>query len=151
MAGQKTPAWLKCGRWVAGSGIVLAILLGIGHVALVEFERPPHNHITVGLARELADAFEAIDADGELRCSVLASGGDHRKRIGSDLCSRARRWLLRRPGARRCALALRTVARTPRANRDMSPSIQSRLSRGLRARCATGESGTWCSRPPRKM
>jgi enoyl-CoA hydratase/carnithine racemase len=46
-----------------------------GHVALVEFERPPHNHITVGLARELADAFAAIDADSELRCSVLASSG----------------------------------------------------------------------------
>jgi enoyl-CoA hydratase/carnithine racemase len=46
-----------------------------GHVALVEFERPPHNHITVQLARELADAFDAIDANIELRCCVLASGG----------------------------------------------------------------------------
>jgi len=46
-----------------------------GSIALVEFERPPHNHITVQLARELADAFDAVDANPELRCSVLASGG----------------------------------------------------------------------------
>ena len=46
-----------------------------GPVALVEFERPPHNHITVQLARELADAFDAIDAASELRASVLASAG----------------------------------------------------------------------------
>jgi enoyl-CoA hydratase/carnithine racemase len=46
-----------------------------GHVALVEFERPPHNHITVQLARELADAFAAIDGDAQLRASVLAAGG----------------------------------------------------------------------------
>jgi enoyl-CoA hydratase/carnithine racemase len=46
-----------------------------GHVALVEFERPPHNHITVQLARELADAFDAIDAASEVRASVLASVG----------------------------------------------------------------------------
>jgi len=45
------------------------------HVALVEFARPPHNHITVQLARELADAFDAIDADTRLRSSVLSSGG----------------------------------------------------------------------------
>ncbi len=47
----------------------------LGHVALVEFARPPHNHISVPLARELADAFAAIDAQPELRSSVLASAG----------------------------------------------------------------------------
>jgi len=46
-----------------------------GHVALVEFDRPPHNHITVQLARDLADAFADIDAQPQLRCSVLASAG----------------------------------------------------------------------------
>lgn len=46
-----------------------------GHVAWVEFARPPHNHITVELARELADTFAALDAQPEFRCSVLASAG----------------------------------------------------------------------------
>lgn len=46
-----------------------------GHVAWVEFERPPHNHVTVQLARDLADALADIDAQPQLRCSVLASAG----------------------------------------------------------------------------
>lgn len=46
-----------------------------GHVALVEIDRPPHNHVIVELVRALADALEAIDADPGLRCSVLMSAG----------------------------------------------------------------------------
>jgi enoyl-CoA hydratase/carnithine racemase len=46
-----------------------------GQVAWVEFQRPPYNHITVQLARELADVFADIDAKPQLRCSVLASAG----------------------------------------------------------------------------
>lgn len=45
------------------------------HVAVLEIDRPPHNHVTVELMRDLADAFEAIDAQPQLRCSLLAAAG----------------------------------------------------------------------------
>lgn len=46
-----------------------------GHVALVEIERPPHNHVTVKLMADLADALHDIDAERDLRASVLAAAG----------------------------------------------------------------------------
>lgn len=46
-----------------------------GHVALVEIERPPHNHVTVKLMADLADALHDIDAQRDLRASVLAAAG----------------------------------------------------------------------------
>jgi enoyl-CoA hydratase/carnithine racemase len=48
-----------------------------GHVAIVEIHRPPHNHISIQLIRDLADALDDIDADPQLRCSILASEGKH--------------------------------------------------------------------------
>lgn len=47
----------------------------VGHVAVVTLNRPPHNHVSVEFMRDLADAFEAIDAKVELRCSVLQAEG----------------------------------------------------------------------------
>ena len=46
-----------------------------GHVAVVTLDRPPHNHVSVDFMRDLADAFDAIDAETELRCSVLQAEG----------------------------------------------------------------------------
>ena len=46
-----------------------------GHVALVEIRRPPHNFFDVALIKELASAFEALDADAECRALVLAAQG----------------------------------------------------------------------------
>ena len=46
-----------------------------GHVAVVTIDRPPHNHVSVDFMRDLADAFDAIDAEVELRCSVLQADG----------------------------------------------------------------------------
>jgi enoyl-CoA hydratase/carnithine racemase len=46
-----------------------------GHVALIEIDRPPHNHVSVELMRDLADALTDIDAERDLRVSVLASAG----------------------------------------------------------------------------
>ena len=46
-----------------------------GHVALVEIRRPPNNFFDVALMRELADAFEALDADPDCRALVLAAQG----------------------------------------------------------------------------
>jgi len=46
-----------------------------GHVAVLEIDRPPNNHVTVELMRDLADALVVIDAERDLRVSVLASAG----------------------------------------------------------------------------
>ena len=46
-----------------------------GHVALVEIRRPPHNFFDVALIKELAAAFEALDADTDCRALVLAAQG----------------------------------------------------------------------------
>jgi enoyl-CoA hydratase/carnithine racemase len=44
-------------------------------VALVEIDKPPHNHVSVELMSELADALEALDADPEVWVIVLCSAG----------------------------------------------------------------------------
>ncbi|HYD45493.1 MAG TPA: enoyl-CoA hydratase/isomerase family protein [Phenylobacterium sp.] len=46
-----------------------------GHVAVVEIRRPPHNFFDVGLITALAEAFEDIDRQTELRAIVLAAQG----------------------------------------------------------------------------
>lgn len=46
-----------------------------GAVALVEFDNPPFNFVTIPLMKDLADALDAIDADTTLRASVLTSTG----------------------------------------------------------------------------
>jgi len=46
-----------------------------GHVAVLTIDRPPHNHVTVDLMCDLANALEHIDAERELRASVLTSAG----------------------------------------------------------------------------
>ncbi|HEY5046442.1 MAG TPA: enoyl-CoA hydratase/isomerase family protein [Rhizomicrobium sp.] len=46
-----------------------------GHVAIIEIDRPPNNHVTVELLRGLADALQEIDGEREIRCSLLLSAG----------------------------------------------------------------------------
>jgi enoyl-CoA hydratase/carnithine racemase len=46
-----------------------------GHVGLVEIHRPPHNFFDDQLIRDLANAFEALDAEPQCRALVLASEG----------------------------------------------------------------------------
>jgi enoyl-CoA hydratase/carnithine racemase len=46
-----------------------------GHVAVVTIDRPPNNHVSVELMRDLADALEAVDAEGELRAVALFAEG----------------------------------------------------------------------------
>lgn len=46
-----------------------------GFVATVTIDRPPNNHVSVGLMRDLADTLEAIDRDPDIRAVVLASAG----------------------------------------------------------------------------
>jgi len=47
------------------------------HVALLEIQRPPNNFFDAGLMNQLADAFDALDEDVEVRALVLASQGKH--------------------------------------------------------------------------
>ncbi len=58
-----------------------------GHVAVLTIDRPPHNHVTVEFMHDLADAFEAIDGEIELRCSVLQAEGKNFC-AGADLVNR---------------------------------------------------------------
>jgi len=46
-----------------------------GHVATVVIARPPYNHVSVDLMRDLADALEDADRDNGVRAVVLASDG----------------------------------------------------------------------------
>lgn len=45
------------------------------HVALLTIDRPPNNHVSVELMRDLADALADLDNERDLRASVLASAG----------------------------------------------------------------------------
>ena len=47
------------------------------HVALVEIHRPPANYFDAALIRELADAYERLDAASSCRAIVLCSEGKH--------------------------------------------------------------------------
>jgi enoyl-CoA hydratase/carnithine racemase len=46
-----------------------------GHVATITIDRPPNNHVSVELMRDLADILENLDGDSEVRAVVLASAG----------------------------------------------------------------------------
>lgn len=60
-----------------------------GHVAVLEIDRPPHNHVTVDLICDLADALEDVDQERHLRACVLASTGKNFC-AGADLVSSSR-------------------------------------------------------------
>jgi enoyl-CoA hydratase/carnithine racemase len=48
-----------------------------GHVALIEINRPPNNFFDVALINGLAEVFEEMDREPEVRALVLASAGKH--------------------------------------------------------------------------
>jgi enoyl-CoA hydratase/carnithine racemase len=47
----------------------------IGHVGLIEIQRPPLNFFDISLINQIADALEEFDSDIEIRSSVLAAQG----------------------------------------------------------------------------
>jgi enoyl-CoA hydratase/carnithine racemase len=47
----------------------------VGHVAIVEMRRPPHNYFDVELMNALGQIFEDVDHDVSLRAIVLAAQG----------------------------------------------------------------------------
>ena len=50
-------------------------LSATGHVATLTFARPPANHVSIELLRDLADALDQVDTDPDLRATVLRSEG----------------------------------------------------------------------------
>ncbi|MCM3884281.1 enoyl-CoA hydratase/isomerase family protein [Frankia sp. R82] len=48
-----------------------------GHVAVVELRRPPYNYFDVPLVSALAETYERLAADGDVRAIVLAAEGRH--------------------------------------------------------------------------
>jgi len=48
-----------------------------GHVALLEIQRPPNNFFDVDLINSMADAFDAMDEDTNVRALVLTAQGKH--------------------------------------------------------------------------
>ncbi|HEY3799069.1 MAG TPA: enoyl-CoA hydratase/isomerase family protein [Caulobacteraceae bacterium] len=46
-----------------------------GHVAVLTFSRPPNNHVSTESMRDLADALFDIDAETDLRATVLVTAG----------------------------------------------------------------------------
>jgi enoyl-CoA hydratase/carnithine racemase len=56
------------------------------HVALLTIDRPPNNHVSVELMRDLANALDAVDGELDLRASVLAAAGQNFC-AGADLVS----------------------------------------------------------------
>jgi 2-(1,2-epoxy-1,2-dihydrophenyl)acetyl-CoA isomerase len=47
------------------------------YLALLTFERPPHNYFTTELVEALADTMDQLECDGRTRVVVLNSGGRH--------------------------------------------------------------------------
>lgn len=46
-----------------------------GHVAVIRFSHPPYNYASPELLALIADAVAGVDADPEMRCSVLLAAG----------------------------------------------------------------------------
>jgi enoyl-CoA hydratase/carnithine racemase len=55
----------------------LTVSLDCTHVATVEVHRPPNNFFDAAMIRDLADAYESLDADPNCRAIVLCSEGKH--------------------------------------------------------------------------
>jgi 2-(1,2-epoxy-1,2-dihydrophenyl)acetyl-CoA isomerase len=53
----------------------VSVEIGERFVATVEIHRPPHNYFDLALIRDIAAAFEALDADPACRAIVLCSEG----------------------------------------------------------------------------
>jgi enoyl-CoA hydratase/carnithine racemase len=47
----------------------------VGHVAVIEMRRPPHNFFDLSLLEQITTALDEIDASDTWRCSVLAAEG----------------------------------------------------------------------------
>jgi enoyl-CoA hydratase/carnithine racemase len=69
-----------------------------GHVGIAEICRPPNNYFDMALIQEIADAFEAFDADVDIRAVLLAADGKNFC-AGANFASPARDTVGQRGGA----------------------------------------------------
>ncbi len=53
----------------------VALLRPADHIAVIEMRRPPHNFFDDSLIGQIADAYETLDADPQIRAVVLAAQG----------------------------------------------------------------------------
>jgi enoyl-CoA hydratase/carnithine racemase len=57
--------------------VQISVNLGHDHVAVVEFENPPHNHFDMAMLSQIADIYERLQDDPACRAIVLCSAGRH--------------------------------------------------------------------------
>jgi 2-(1,2-epoxy-1,2-dihydrophenyl)acetyl-CoA isomerase len=57
--------------------VPISVDVGDDHVAVVEFDNPPHNHFDMAMLGALAEAYERLDGDPSCRAIVLCSTGRH--------------------------------------------------------------------------
>ncbi|MDQ6605594.1 MAG: enoyl-CoA hydratase/isomerase family protein [Actinomycetota bacterium] len=55
----------------------ISVNVGDDHVAVVEFDNPPHNHFDMAMLGGLADVYERLEDDPACRAIVLSSTGRH--------------------------------------------------------------------------
>jgi len=72
MGGGPQPSGIETMNTTYGKTVAASV---DGHVAVLEFSRPPHNFASVEMMRDLADALADVDADRSLRASVMLSAG----------------------------------------------------------------------------
>jgi len=70
--------------WVEQGGV--AATVGDHHVATVELRRPPNNFFDVAMIRRIADLYDALAAERDVRVIVLGASGKHFC-AGADLSS----------------------------------------------------------------
>ena len=58
-----------------------------GRVGIVEIRKPPHNFFDVALINQIADAFEAFDADPEIRSVLFCAEGGGCESVNSSIYS----------------------------------------------------------------
>ncbi|WP_462189063.1 enoyl-CoA hydratase-related protein, partial [Frankia sp. CcWB2] len=73
--GPPAPARTTRRRIIMSESEDIAVHTLPGHVAVVEVRRPPHNFFEVRLIQTLADIYDKLDADSDVRAVVLCSQG----------------------------------------------------------------------------
>jgi 2-(1,2-epoxy-1,2-dihydrophenyl)acetyl-CoA isomerase len=61
--------------WIERDGV--AATVGDDHVATVQLRRPPNNFFDVAMIRRIADLYDALAAERDVRVIVLCAGGKH--------------------------------------------------------------------------
>jgi enoyl-CoA hydratase/carnithine racemase len=66
---------LSDGLWIEQDGVAAEV--GDHHVATVQLRRPPNNFFDVAMIRRIADLYDALAAERDVRVIVLCASGKH--------------------------------------------------------------------------